>query len=789
MKAFISAYLAAIFLAWATGSAPASASEIPEAKLYANGEQPRVCVTFGTKIDRNNARVLQEFVTVKPASRLEVMERDGKLCVSGFSWGRDFALTLRAGLPLSDGAVLDASKIFKFTVPNAPASVGFAGDGYILGYTQDARLPLTTRNVGAAALTVLRIVDRNLIERLRSPGGFTKNLRGWDIDSLSENEGEIIWQGNVDIDGKPNEMVKTGIPLDDIIDFKVPGVHVVVAQDPNQEPGRWANRATQWVIVSDLGVTTFRSNAGLSVFVSSHTTTQPVAAATVALVARSNRILGKVITDADGLVRFAPGLLRGKGGASPVGLLIYHGDRDFTALSLVGPALDLSDRDVAGREPSGPVDAFLYGDRDIYRPGETVHLSGLVRDKAARALDALPLILNLVRPDGKIFTSLRPKTTAAGMLTVSVALPRSAPTGPWQAFLYIDPAQPPVGTMRISVADFVPQRLELKITSRSEIAAPEKTITVTGSGRYLFGAPAGDLDVTAELLIERDPKPFADYPDYAFGLVTDEWRPAREELPTQRTAADGTYAIPVTLPAVGDTTLPLRARVRATLLEPGGRGVTRSTAFPIRKADAVSIGIRPQFTSVGQGEAVGFDVIALNASGTPATDKTLAWELIRERHHYDWIRVRGTWDVQVSIRNETIASGKLTTANRAVAVSTNVDWGHYRLEVHDPATGAASSTRFKAGWWAEGENKATPDAVSLSLDKDKYRAGETARLRINPPYAGTALLTVLNDGVLEARRIQVPKEGLETNLTVRKEWGIAGAYVAVTLLKPGTRSS
>ncbi len=306
MKEIISACLVAVLFFWMSVPAPAIAGETPEAKLDVSGALPRVCVAFTKKISRNDARVLQEFVSGKPASRLDVVERDGKLCVSDFSWGRDFQLTLRAGLPFSDGAVLDAAKTSNFTIPDAPATIGFSGDGHILAYTKDAHLPLTTRNIDTVALTVLRIVDRNLIERLRSPGRFSKNLAAWDIEKLLKNDGEIIWQGKVEIDGTPNEMVKTGIPLDDIIDFKVPGVHLVVAQDPNRETRYWANRATQWVVVSDLGVTTFLSNAGLSVFVSSHATAGPITAATVALVARNNRILGKLITGADGMVRFAP---------------------------------------------------------------------------------------------------------------------------------------------------------------------------------------------------------------------------------------------------------------------------------------------------------------------------------------------------------------------------------------------------------------------------------------------------------------------------------------------------
>ena len=148
----------------------------------------------------------------------------------------------------------------------------------------------------------------------------------------------------------------------------------------------------------------------------------------------ANKILGEAVTDADGRIDFSAGLMRGDGGNTPTALMLYGPDQDFNLLRLSGPAFDLSDRGVSGRALAGPIDGFLWGDRDIYRPGETVALAGMLRDGAtASAVAEMPVTLTILRPDGREFRSLSLTAQRAGSFEASVELPKSAPTGQWTA--------------------------------------------------------------------------------------------------------------------------------------------------------------------------------------------------------------------------------------------------------------------------------------------------------------------------------------------------------------------
>ena len=163
----------------------------------------------------------------------------------------------------------------------------------------------------------MRIADLNLVDRLRSGFPFNGKLDQYGIERITANDGEEVWRGNIEISASRNILTRTGVPLKDVIDTSQPGVHVVTAQDSDDELDRWEDRATQWILVSDLGITTFKSDNGLTVFLNSHMTTEPVSGARLKLVARNNRVLGETTTDMNGRADFAAGLLNGLGGADP----------------------------------------------------------------------------------------------------------------------------------------------------------------------------------------------------------------------------------------------------------------------------------------------------------------------------------------------------------------------------------------------------------------------------------------------------------------------------------------
>ncbi len=757
------------------------------------GERPGVCLRFDSKIDLKRPVVPGDYVEIVPKGDYAVQTRDGAICITGLDWGQRYSVEVKQGLPSHNGqkaATLEENVSVTVEIPNAPEKVSFTGSGYVLmpsasagAGTEDTILPLNSVNVDAVRLRFFRISDRNIISQINR-GDFEQNLNGYSADYIGDEIGAEIWSGILDIENTLNEPVKTGIPLSEMIDLDEPGIFIITAEPNQSEEPRWNDRATRWIVISDLGLTSFTGVGGLTMFVSSLKNGQPVADVEVALMARNNRVLDSQQSDGAGRVDFDAGLLRGSGGNQPVAVMLYGKDGDFSVMRLDGPALDLADRDITGREAPGPLDGFLWSDRGIYRPGENIHLAGVLRDSEGHAVSGIPGLLSIYRPDGQEFRRLPVEPGPSGIFSSELDLEATVQTGAWQAMFHVDPDQKALATLDFLVEDFVPERLALDIEA-PEVLRIGEVGTLDVSGRFLFGAPAANLALNADLTVMQDPTPFPDWSDYQFGLLTDEWFPERFELDAPVTDSEGLAKLAFEVPETGDTSHNLKAVIRTSLSEPGGRATTRQSTIQIRN-DRPSIGLANPGRDgrVRSGGTVEVPLVALSGDGVRLTNYPLDWVLVREERHYDWYRRNGDWRYSVTTTSHDVESGRIIVENGTDTIAVAVDWGSYRLEVFDPSSGAASSVRFRAGWRAGAGLGNRPTDVLTTLDKDTYRAGDVARLYIDPPYEGTALITVLDDLVLQAFRISVPSQGANVEVPIQEEWAGPGVYVAVNLIRP-----
>ena len=288
-------------------------------------------------------------------------------------------------------------------------------------------------------------------------------------------------------------------------------------------------------------------------------------------------------------------------------------------------------------------------------------------------------------------------------------------------------------------------------------------------------------------MLLKDDTPFADYKDYRFGLVDENPTPQRTKMAVARTDADGTASMPVLVDRFPDATVPLKAVLRVGVFEPGGRPAVASLTLPARQRDLM-IGIRPRFAkdAVAEGGQATFDVVALDADGKPQA-AALDYQFVRERWDYRWFQRDGVWDYEVNIIDEPLKGGRLDVADDSLGEMVQaVEWGRYRLEVFDPESGAATSVRFRAGWFVAPTAADRPDTLEVIADKAHYGIGDTAQIRIRPPFPAEVLVAVANDSVIETRSLSVPEDGATVAIPVTEKWGV-GAYVLATAFRPDSQ--
>jgi uncharacterized protein YfaS (alpha-2-macroglobulin family) len=509
-----------------------------------------------------------------------------------------------------------------------------------------------------------------------------------------------------------------------------------------------------------------------------------VADARLQLVARSNEVLGEVTTDAAGHASFAGGLARGIGGSAPALVTARAGETDYAFLDLTQSAFDLSDRGVEGRPAPGPLDAFVVTERGVYRPGETVHVTALLRDDKGKAAPNLPLTLVLQRPDGAEDRRTVAEDQGDGGRTLDAALLDSAVTGTWRVRAYADPKGKAIGETTFLVEDYVPERLDLEVTTAAKEIAPQNPAEVDVVGRWLYGAAAAELPTGGQITVRAAEAAPKGYADYRFGVADESFAPVRAPVAPGATDAEGKGHVSVSLPALPPTTRNLEAEIALTLREPGGRAIERRLTLPVA-APGARIGVRPLFGDrIGEGETASFEVVMLNPDGSRAAKAPLNWELSKLERRYQWFQEEGSWRFETVTSTRRVTDGTVDADPASPArIAARVEWGEYRLEVTsgDPS-GPATSVEFDAGWNAAASAD-TPDALGVALDKASYATGSTAQLRIDSPFAGKATVVVVDDSVKSVSSVDVAAGGVSVPIAVGEDWG-AGAYVLASLARP-----
>ncbi|MFC7555156.1 alpha-2-macroglobulin [Pseudoroseomonas wenyumeiae] len=641
----------------------------------------------------------------------------------------------------------------------------------------------------------MRVTERNLLPFGRqNPLG--EAIAAYSTGEVTESWGRTVWQGSADVPGfQPNQLARVVLPLPAEIGSAGPGLYVLLAEadEGATSADHVSNTAVGLQILStDLGLTAWRGTDGVAAQLRGLGDAAPRAGVKVALIARNNDVLAEAMTGADGLVRFGAALLRGQGPLAPVALHASAGD-DLVALNLETASFDLSDRGAEGLPHPGPLDAFLWLDRGIYRPGETVNLTALLRDAAGQPRD-VPLRLRLVRPNGQVAAEAVPPRGPDGAIAWPVPLSNGAAAGQWRLEARVEPDQPPIATATFQVEAFVPERLAVTLGpalgrwcpgSRCRFqwlptssTAPRRQSGRRGGGAA-FARPHPFATDAADGTRRRSP-----WDGWRFGLAEEPLNGGAIPGGHIATDAQGQGTFTASLAEVPDVSRPLRASYTLSLADPNGRASRATLELPVRGSNPY-LALRPAFSggSVDVNTEAAFDIALVSPMGE-ALSGSLNARLVREVPDWRMVSRGGVARYQTVWREEPVDTATLaTTPGQPARFARALPFGRYRLEVTQPGSLAIAATRFRSGWVGS-DSAEVPDKVDVSADRQAYAPGATARIRINPPFAGRASLAVLTNRLVSLREVEVPAGGTEVEVPVEAAWG-PGAYVTVTVFRPG----
>ncbi len=708
---------------------------------------------------------------------------------------KDYEVTLKAGLSAADGTRLGKDDTRKVHTGELDPAVGFASQGSVLPARESRGLPVVSINVPEVDVEFLRVSEKQL------PKFFAEYQRGgrrgsWDLDNEYGDStplgklAEPVYLNRFVLGGKPNERVLTYLPIQDIRELQDPGLYFAVMKRTGKFAGEFE---TAFFTVSDIGLHTRAYKDKLFV----HTASLQDGSATGSvelkvLDARGEAVLaGKTDGNGNALLNYT--LDAGH-------VLVATRGKDVSMLPFNQPALDLSEFAVAGREQAW-FDVFAWSGRDLYRPGETVRISALLRDNDGRPVPApkqgggQPVFLRLKQPDGKVFRETRLQPGAQGYFSFEQAIPTEAPTGRWQVEFRTDPAsKEAVQGMTLRIEEFLPERMKLDLDAAQPVLKPGEALKLKATAAYLYGAPASGNRFTAKLAVAIEQHPLDQLPGYFFGDPTMELPKDAKDIIDTTLPDNGVLQEDIALPAEAKPRSPIAAILSGSVYETGGRTVNRTLKRVLWPANAL-VGIRPLFDDKDGADAnanAGFEVVRVDAGGKPQPGKGLKATLVRELRDYHWnYDEDGGWDYDFTRRFENKDTRTLDVGAGASKIDFPVEWGEYRLDVFDPATGLTTRYPFRAGWSWDDQNRgldARPDKVKLALDRTGYKAGDTLKVTVTPPHAGKGLLMVESDRMLYVQAIDA-KPGSIFSIPVTKDWERHDVYVTALVFRGGSAPS
>lgn len=705
---------------------------------------------------------------------------------------RNLVLTVEGALVALNKNTFESKVEKEITTRDIQPSVGFASRGSLLPTKVIAGLPVMALNVDKIDVNFYRIKNESFAAFV-SQWEYRNSVSNWESDNLLK-LADLAYSGRFDLSPQRNTREKIMLPLGDIKPLQQPGVYVAIMN----EAGRYSysNAATLFTL-SDVGVSLHRYHDRLDVFTQSLENGAALSDIGITLMNEKGQTVAEAKSDGDGhalLDKISKGVL-----------LLARSGEQTTLLDLKRPALDLAEFDIAGEEGYSR-QLFMFGPRDLYRPGETVILNALLRDGDGKPLPAQPVKLEVVKPDGQVVKT-QVWQPEQGLYQLAYPLGSDVQTGNWQMRVNIGDNQPRVWSFKVE--DFMPERMALNITAGQQAASPDEAIGFQISGRYLYGAPASGNGLQGQLFLRPLREAVAALPGFQFGDINeqnlsrslDEVQLQLDEQGRNTVSVDSQWS---------DVHSPLKLILQASLLESGGRPVTRRAQRAIWPAEALP-GIRPQFASkevydyrtdttriqpiVDEDSNAGFDLVYANAKGEKLAVSGLDVRLIRERRDYFWNWEEGQgWQSQYDQKDLTEAEQKLDlSAGEVGKVSFPVEWGSYRLEVRAPDSEIVSSLRFWAGYsWqdnSDGTGAIRPDRVTLKIDKPHYKPGDTIKLHIAAPAAGKGYAMVeSSDGPLWWKEIDVPAEGMDISIPVDKSWQRHDLYLSTLVVRPGDKS-
>ncbi|MGC3943949.1 MAG: MG2 domain-containing protein [Chryseolinea sp.] len=546
------------------------------------------------------------------------------------------------------------------------------------------------------------------------------------------------------------------------------------------------------ILSSDLGLLAKRGGDGtLTMFANDLKTTAPLTGVSLEVYDFQQQLIGSVNTDGNGKAVLTsnqvPYMIVAKQGAQRGYLKVSDGE-----------SLSISNFDVGGERVDKGLKGLIYGERGVWRPGDSLYLTFLLEDKLKLLPPNHPVVFELSDPQSRITSRIVRSGGMDGFYKFATATAADAPTGVWKANVKVGGAQ---FTQPVRIETVKPNRLKINLDfGVDKLTAGKNNISGDLQVNWLHGAPGRNLRAEFEVILTRAETKFASHPDFTFDDPSRPFFSEAQPIFEGTTDDNGHAHVSASLEPADVAPGMLMAVFRGKAFEESGNFSVDRFSLPYYPfASFTGIRLPPGDKARGMlltDTTHRVDVVTVDADGKPVSRNGVEMSIYK----LDW---RWWWDNDSDNANfmsasyaQPLQTGKINTQNGKGSWGFKIkypDWGRYFVKAYDPVSGHATGKVVYIDWpgWAGRAQQGGEGATMLtfSSDKPKYAIGERATIQIPGSDKGRALVSIENgSGVISTAWVETSKGNTPYNFEVTSGM-TPNVFVHVTLVQPHAQTS
>lgn len=760
---------------------------------------------------------LSGFVTVATDMPYEVRVNGKYLLIDGdFTPGRSYEVTIANGFPSAYGTKLVDDYTKSFALENLKPGVQWLDDGVYLPTDNEYKLQFKSVNVSRLRLRVIEIHPQNIGFFLQRNALVDNSEVSGDMyygyDDLGR-VGKTVFEDRVAVTEQRNKWIKTELDLTSVFEGKTNSVYVVDLKfDQNDLTGSCTNsredlaggdlyfekddyysnpcdpgyyysrgRSSKLLIASNVGLTVKKADSGTHVFATDVLTARPLSGLKLDLYTYQTDLIQSRTTDSDGHAFFD------QTGAYILG----RHESGIAVISDRHPKWQINDFDVDGSEGGWKgTNVFMYADRGVHRPGDTIHLSAIVRIERDVPPENLPVILSVTNPLGQAVHEARTQCGWNGHLQFPIETSLSDPTGDWKAKMVIGGQE---FTKRLKVEMVKPFRLKVNVEVPVEVRAPEMVLRGRIVAKYLFGTPAANHKTEAKLTLSEKAFSPEKYRDFIFSTPMRRLKEMRLSAFEGALDETGSRRFRAELDGVSEAPQLVQAVLETKVFEGGGGFTTRNTPFTVYPRTAF-VGLKNVFEgrSARIGEKYDIPMIVVDPDGRPVAGHNLKVSVYVNSRHWWWEYDRRD-KVDFRKMESTYLSGEYayTSQDKPIVHALSVeDAGRHLIEVTDLDSGHQAGLFFYGSRWGyEIADEQELNLVRIMSDKNVYNVGDEASITFDTPRHGMALLTVeQGERIIRSEWKAIEQDQTSFEFPVTPDM-TPNCYVSVSLIQPHNQNT